>query len=203
DAEASGLTQPNAIALATATVDGAPSVRMVLLKGNDERGFVFFTNHESRKGSELAANPRAAIAVHWQPLHRQARAAGPAERIAGSETASYFATRPRGSQIAAWASPQSHAVTGRAELDGLFETTAARFGSDEIPPPPFWGGYRLSPTVVEFWQGRENRFHDPIRYDRGGGGWARGRRGPQGGGGRLGPTAPARPGGGGASGARD
>jgi pyridoxamine 5'-phosphate oxidase len=178
DAEASGIAQPDAIALATADADGAPSVRMVLLKGHDERGFVFFTSHESRKGTELAANPRAAIAVHWQPPRRQVRAEGIVERISAAETAAYFASRPRGSQIAAWASPQSHIVASRAELDGLYETAVARLGPEEIPPPPFWGGYRLAPAVVEFWQGRENRLHDRIRYDRVGERWLRVRLAP-------------------------
>jgi pyridoxamine 5'-phosphate oxidase len=178
EAEEAGIVQPDAMALATAGADGAPSVRMVLLKGHDERGFVFFTSHESRKGSELAGNPRAAAVVHWQPLRRQVRAEGVVERIAADETAAYFATRPRGSQIAAWASPQSRVVASRAELDALYESAEARFGSDDIPPPPFWGGYRLSPTVVEFWQGRENRFHDRIRYDRSGEGWTRVRLAP-------------------------
>jgi pyridoxamine 5'-phosphate oxidase len=178
EAEEAGIVQPDAMALATASSEGAPSVRMVLLKGHDERGFVFFTSHESRKGSELATNPRAAAAIHWQPLRRQVRAEGVVERISADETAAYFATRPRGSQIAAWASPQSRVVASRVELDALYESVEARFGSDDISPPPFWGGYRLSPTVVEFWQGRENRFHDRIRYDRSGDGWTRVRLAP-------------------------
>jgi len=178
DAEASGIAQPDAIALATASTDGAPSVRMVLLKGHDARGFVFFTGHESRKGMELAANPRGALVVHWQPARRQIRGEGPVERISDAETDAYFATRPRGSQIAAWASPQSRVVASRAELDDLYESTAGRFGAGEIPTPPHWGGYRLMPTVVEFWQGRENRLHDRIRYDRSGDGWVRARLAP-------------------------
>jgi len=178
EAEAAGIAQPDAMALATVGPEGAPSVRMVLLKGHDERGFVFFTNHQSRKAVELAANPRAALAVHWQPPRRQVRAEGSVHRLSDADSAAYFATRARGSQLAAWASPQSRVVSSRAELDGLYETTAARFGSDEIPPPPFWGGYLLAPTVVEFWQGRENRFHDRIRYARSGDGWVRVRLAP-------------------------
>lgn len=178
EAQAAGLPQPDATALATATADGRPSVRMVLLKGHDEGGFVFYTNHESRKGSELAANPHAALAFHWQPLRRQVRVEGPVECVRDTESAEYFATRPRGSQIAAWASPQSSVVASRADLDRLYEETVARFGADQIPPPPFWGGYRLAPVTVEFWQGRDNRFHDRIRYERGRDGWARTRLAP-------------------------
>jgi len=171
EAEAAGIAQPDATALATVSADGRPSLRMVLLKGHSARGFDFYTNHESRKARELGINPRAALAFHWQPLRRQVRIEGSVTRIPEPESAAYFATRPRGSQIAAWASPQSAVVPSRAALDQLYEETAARFGSGKIPPPPFWGGYRLAPVVVEFWQGRENRFHDRIRYDRGGGDW--------------------------------
>jgi pyridoxamine 5'-phosphate oxidase len=178
EAQAAGLPQPDATALATATADGRPSVRMVLLKGHDGRGFAFYTNHESRKSSELAANPNAALAFHWQPLRRQVRVEGPVERIPDAESAAYFASRPRGNQIAAWASPQSSVVASRAELDRLYEETAARFGAGPIPPPPFWGGYRLMPVAVEFWQGRENRLHDRIRYERVADGWARTRLAP-------------------------
>jgi pyridoxamine 5'-phosphate oxidase len=173
-----GLPQPDAAALATATEVGRPSVRMVLLKGQDARGFAFYTNHESRKAKELAANPHAALVFHWQPLHRQVRVEGTVERVSEKESAAYFTTRPRGSQIAAWASPQSSVVPSRTDLDGLYEQTAARFGHDEIPPPPFWGGYRIVPTAIEFWQGRENRFHDRIRYERTESSWTRARLAP-------------------------
>ena len=178
EAEAAGIAQPDATALATVGADGRPSVRMVLLKGHDERGFAFYTNYESRKATELAANPRAALAFHWQPLRRQVRVEGSVRRIPEDESAAYFATRGRGSQIAAWASPQSAVVPSRTALDQLYEDTAARFGSGEIPPPPFWGGYRLAPVMVEFWQGRENRFHDRIRYEWDGAGWTRCRLAP-------------------------
>jgi len=178
EAQAAGLAQPDAAALATATADGRPSVRMVLLKGYDDRGFAFFTNRESRKGDELAANPRAALVLYWQPLSRQVRVEGLAERVADDESATYFDTRPRGSKIAAWASPQSSVVPSRADLDRLFEQTNARFASDDIPLPPFWGGYRIVPAAIEFWQGRENRLHDRVRYERSREGWIRERLAP-------------------------
>jgi pyridoxamine 5'-phosphate oxidase len=178
EAESAGLPQPDATALATATKDGHPSVRMVLLKGYDDHGFVFYTNHESRKGDELAANPHAALVVYWQPLHRQVRVEGRAQRIPDGESAAYFATRPRGSQVAAWASPQSSVVLSRADLDRLYEETDARLGGDDIPLPPFWGGYRIVPIAIEFWQGRENRLHDRVRYERSRDGWARERLAP-------------------------
>lgn len=171
DAIAAGVAQPEAMALATATRDGRPSVRMVLLKGVDPRGATFFTNHESRKAVELDENPRGALAIHWQPLHRQVRLEGAVERLTAEESAAYFATRPRGSRIAAWASPQSRRVESREALDRLYAQTEARFAGAEIPLPAHWGGYRLVPDAVELWQGRENRLHDRARYDRRGGGW--------------------------------
>jgi pyridoxamine 5'-phosphate oxidase len=178
EAQAAGLAQPDAAALATATGDGLPSVRMVLLKGYDDRGFVFYTNHASRKGNELVANPHAALVLYWQPLSRQVRIEGRSERIQDDESAAYFATRPRGSKIAAWASPQSSIVLSRADLDRLYEETDARFEDDDIPLPPFWGGYRIAPVAIEFWQGRENRFHDRILYRRSREGWTRERLAP-------------------------
>ena len=135
EAQAAGFPQPDATALATATPDGRPSVRMVLLKGHDERGFVFYTNHESRKALELAVNPRAALSFHWQPLHRQVRVEGVAERIPDAESAAYFATRPRGSQIAAWASPQSSVVASREVLDRLVRRDGRPVRRERIPPP--------------------------------------------------------------------
>jgi pyridoxamine 5'-phosphate oxidase len=178
DAQAAGAPQPDATALATADVDGRPSVRMVLLKGFDERGFAFYTNRESRKARELRSNPRAALVFNWQLLHRQVRVEGDVERVSDEESQAYWATRPRPSQIAAWASPQSTVVAGRDELDRLYAETAARLGDRELPLPPFWGGYRLVPSAIEFWQGQENRFHDRIRYARSGAGWTRERLAP-------------------------
>ena len=166
DAQAAGFAQPEATALATATLDGRPSVRMVLLKGHDERGFTFFTNLTSRKAGELAANPHAALVLYWQPLHRQVRVEGVVEQIAAAESDAYFTTRPRGSQVAAWASPQSAVVKSRADLDRLYTETSERLREGEITRPSFWGGYRIVATVIEFWQGRDNRFHDRIRYER-------------------------------------
>jgi pyridoxamine 5'-phosphate oxidase len=170
DAHGAGVAQPEATALATSTPDGRPSVRLVLLKAYDERGFVFYTNHHSRKGAELEVNPNVALAFYWQPLRRQVRVEGAAERLPEAESAAYFATRPRGSRLAAWASPQSRPVAGRAELDALFDDAAARF-SDDVPLPAFWGGYRVAPDAMEFWQGQENRLHDRFRYERSGDGW--------------------------------
>ena len=146
DAQAAGLVQPDAAALATATADGLPSVRMVLLKGYDDRGFAFYTNHASRKADELAANPRAALVLYWQPFSRQVRVEGRSERIQDDESAAYFATRPRGSKIAAWASQQSSIVFSRADLDRLYEETDARFEDDDIPLPPFGAATGSSPA---------------------------------------------------------
>ena len=178
EAVAAGVAQPEAMALATSTSDGRPSVRMVLLKGHDARGFTFFTNRESRKGDELAANPRAALVLHWQPLHRQVRIEGAVEQIDEAESAAYFATRAPGSQIAAWASPQSRPIAGREELDERYSEIEARFQGGELPLPPFWGGYRVIPEAIELWQGRENRFHDRLRYERAAAGWTQTRLAP-------------------------
>jgi pyridoxamine 5'-phosphate oxidase len=178
DAAAAGIVQLEAMALATSTPHGRPSVRMVLLKGHDERGFTFFTNRESRKGDEIAANPHAALVLYWQPLNRQVRIEGAVERIADAESESYFASRAAGSRIAAWASPQSQPISGREELDERYAATEARFPDDNVPLPPFWGGYRVVPETIEFWQGRENRFHDRIRYERAVTGWTRTRLAP-------------------------
>jgi pyridoxamine 5'-phosphate oxidase len=173
-----GVAQPDAVALATATADGRPSVRMVLLKSFDESGFVFYTNRESRKGAELRANPHAALAVYWQPLRRQVRVDGMVMLASDAESVAYFATRPRSSQLAAWASPQTRAVPDRRALDGLYEDAAARFEGEDVPLPPFWGGYRIAPAAVEFWEGRDDRLHDRFRYERTSAGWARVRLAP-------------------------
>ena len=156
--------------LATADADGRPSARTVLLKGYDVRGFVFFTNYESRKGLELAANPYGSLVFPWYPLHRQVLVAGPVERTSRAETEDYFAIRPHGAQLGAWASAQSQRVPDRAALEQAWAAAERRFPG-EVPAPPHWGGYRLAPTSVEFWQGRISRLHDRLRYRLSGQAW--------------------------------
>jgi pyridoxamine 5'-phosphate oxidase len=165
-----GLSQPEAMALATAGAGGAPSVRMVLMKGYDERGFVFFTNYDSRKGAELRANPQAALLFHWQAFGRQVRIEGTVERVAREETEAYVRSRPRGSQLSALASPQSQVVESRQLLEESVAELAARY-PDEVPIPASWGGFRLTPKVFEFWQHRHDRLHDRLRYTPEAGGW--------------------------------
>lgn len=166
-AEESGLFIPEAMTLSTATRDGAPSARMVLLKGFDTQGFTFFTNYESRKARELDANPQAALTFHWAILERQVRVEGMVSRISEGESYEYFRTRPRGSRIGAWASRQSHPLAERGELEARVKEIRDRFrGEDDIPLPPFWGGYRLVPSVMEFWQGRVSRLHDRWVFER-------------------------------------
>jgi len=171
-AEESGVSQPDAMTLATATGDGAPSARMVLLKGVDDQGFVFFTNYESRKARELAENPRAALVLYWVSLRRQVRVTGRVEALSAEESEAYFRTRPYGSRLAAWASRQSNVIPDRSVLEDEYRRLEAEYADEDVPLPPFWGGYRVTPDTVEFWMGRENRLHDRLRYRRGdGGGW--------------------------------
>jgi pyridoxamine 5'-phosphate oxidase len=157
--------------LATADAAGHPSARVVLLRGVDSRGLAFYTNRESRKAAELAANPRAAIVLHWKTTGRQVRAEGRIEPVDDAGSDAYFAGRPRESQIGAWASPQSRPVASRSELDRMFAAATERFGAGAVPRPPHWGGYRLVPDAIEFWQHGAHRMHDRIRYARDGRGW--------------------------------
>jgi pyridoxamine 5'-phosphate oxidase len=175
---AAGALDANAMVLATATPDGRPSARVVLLKEISERGFAFFTNYRSRKGRELAANPYAALNFNWPELERQVRAEGTVEMMTAAESDAYFRTRPRDSQLGAWASPQSEPLADRAELEARLAEVAARFAGVEVPRPPHWGGYRLVPEAVEFWQGRPGRLHDRLLYTRTSGGWRRQRLAP-------------------------
>jgi pyridoxamine 5'-phosphate oxidase len=164
DAVDAGIREPEAMALATAAPDGSPSVRMVLLKGLDERGAVFYTNYESRKGRELAANPRGALVLYWDPLGRQVRIEGAVVPVGPAESDAYFRGRPRGSQIGAWASAQSRPIPARADLEARVGDLERRFEGEEVPRPPHWGGYRLEPASFEFWQHREDRLHDRLLY---------------------------------------
>ena len=172
EAEAEGLFEPDAMALATASPDGMPSVRIVLLKGIDSRGLRFFTNYGSRKGRELDANPRAAVTIHWATMHRAVRAEGPVERLTAEESDAYFASRGRESRLGAWASRQGTPIPDRETLEAAFAAADERYPGEQVPRPEYWGGYRLVPDAVELWQGRPNRLHDREHFLREpGGGW--------------------------------
>lgn len=166
EAERHEPNDPNATALATVDAAGVPNVRMVLLKGADARGFVFYTNLESRKGEELAAAPRAALCFHWKSLRRQVRVQGSVTKVADEEADAYFASRPRDSQIGAWASRQSRPMSGRFELEKEVARYGMKFGIGRVPRPPFWSGFRILPTMIEFWRNRPFRLHDRLRFTR-------------------------------------
>jgi pyridoxamine 5'-phosphate oxidase len=170
--------QPDAMTLATADQDGRPSARQVLLRGLDSRGLVFFTNHRSKKARDLTENPRAAIVFHWYAQGRQVRVEGSVTLVDHAESEAYWQTRPRASQIATWASPQSDSVASREELDRLYEDMRERLAENEVPLPPFWGGYRVVPDSIEFWQHHDDRLHDRIRYVRTDAAWQRERLAP-------------------------
>jgi pyridoxamine 5'-phosphate oxidase len=171
EAVAAGVPEPDTMALATASPDGAPAVRFVLLKGIDERGLRFFTNYESRKGRELACNPRAAVTLYWLPQARAVRAEGAVERLSAAESDAYFASRAPDSRLGAWASRQGSEIAGDAALEAALADAEARFAGAEVPRPPYWGGYRLVPQAIELWQGRPSRLHHRRHWVRGEDGW--------------------------------
>jgi pyridoxamine 5'-phosphate oxidase len=171
EAEQAGVEVPEAMTLATADAGGAPSARLVLLKGADDEGFVFYSGYVSRKAAELDQNPRAALVFYWRPLGKQVRVEGRVERVSDGESAAYFATRPRGSQLAAWASQQSRPLESREELERRYAELEREYEGQEVPRPPHWGGFRLRPDAIEFWEHRENRLHDRFRCTRAREGW--------------------------------
>jgi pyridoxamine 5'-phosphate oxidase len=179
DARVAGVREPNAMTLATASAAGRPSARTVLLKAVDEHGFTFYTNYGSRKGRELAESPHAALVFYWPPLHRQVLVEGPVTRVSGAESDDYFSSRPLGSRLGVWASPQGQVIASREVLEARLVEATARYGLGPVPRPEWWGGYRLAPESIEFWRGRPSRLHDRLRYGRAaGGGWTRKRLSP-------------------------